>query len=93
MSDYLGKWAGNLERDGVYLESFMYGQHAMKGYSSVIGHVARYFAAIPPTTAQSRADLSALESKRIFAHRGHYSILSVQQPNGQFPANGDNNVS
>ena len=29
--EYAAAWGGNLDRDGVYLESYMYGGHAMQG--------------------------------------------------------------
>eukprot|EP00947_MAST-08B_sp_MAST-8B-sp1_P004271 g4271.t1 len=92
---YLTAGVANIGRDGVYLESYTYAQHAMAGFSEGALHVERYFAAHPPesgaaSSATSYQDL--LQLVRLFDW-GHTGLLQIQMPlwpRGQWPANGDN---
>ena len=88
---FISAGVANVARDGMYLESYMYAQHAMAGYSEGITHCERFFEAYPPAVgSDSAAALADLLQLRHLFDRGHKELFQLQQPNGQWPANGDN---
>lgn len=63
----------------------------MAGLAKTLNAVEEYYAAVPPSTDKDTAALANAKALRGLLDGGNKGLLQCQQPNGQWPANGDNN--
>lgn len=68
----------------------MYGEHACMGITETIKTIATYFDKVPPANAEQRSQLAHLQNVNKLLNRGHAGLYQCEQPNRQWPANGDN---
>ena len=90
--DYLSGASGQAGRDGLVMESFMYGQHASAGLLTALNELESYYSQVPPAPGSPDAQgLAKVSIVRALLDRGQRLLFDLQLPNNQWPANGDNN--
>ena len=91
VGEYVTAGKSNLDRDGLWHESFMYGQHGARGFNNAIADMETFFKDTGTMSDEEQRLLASVQALKAIFVRGHQNIYNVEQPNGQWPGNGDNN--